>query len=246
MNLLVLMAGPSDKFHEAGHAFPKNLVEIGNRPVMEHVFTNLQPLLGNGDRMIAVLRRDENVRYHTDRVAQLLLPGVTICEVPSATAGAACSALLAVEYIDNDDPLIITNGDQLILADLNAAVADFRGRKLDGGVVVFEGVHPRWSFVRCNAEGLVVEAAEKRPISNQATAGFYYFARGRDFVRAAQQMILKDAHVEGAFYVCPAYNELLLTGARIGTHLIPRAAYISLATPQAAAAYSEQVKPRPA
>jgi dTDP-glucose pyrophosphorylase len=245
MNLLVLMAGPSEKFQEAGHAFPKNLVEIGNRPVIEHVIGNLQPLLGPGDRMIAVLRRDENVRYHTDRVAQLLCPAVIICEVPSATAGAACSALLAVDYIDNDDPLIITNGDQLILADLRAALADFRERKLDGGVVVFEGVHPRWSFVRCNAEGLVVEAAEKRPISNLATAGFYYFARGRDFVRAAEQMILKDAQVEGAFYVCPSYNELLLDNARIGIHQIPRAAYVSLATPQAAAAYSEQIKTRP-
>ena len=243
MNLLVLMAGPSDKFHEAGHAFPKNLVEIANRPVIEHVFENLQPLLGDSDRMIAVLRRDEIVRYHTDRVAQLLRPGVAVCEVPSATAGAACSALLAVDHIDNDEPLIVTNGDQLIMADLGAAVADFRRRKLDGGAVVFEGVHPRWSFVRSNAEGLVVEAAEKRPISNRATAGFYYFARGRDFVRAAEQMILKDAHVDGAFYVCPTYNELLLAGARIGTHLIPRASYISLATPQAAAAYSEQVKP---
>ncbi len=244
MNLLVLMAGPSDKFSEAGHRFPKNLVEVADRPIIEHVFANLQPLLGPADRMIAVLRHDENLRYHTDGVARLLRPAVTVCEVPSATAGAACSALLAVDYIDNDEPLIITNGDQLILADLPGAVSDFRERQLDGGIVVFEGVHPRWSFVRCSA-GLVVEAAEKRPISQLATAGFYYFARGRDFVRAAEQMILKDAHVEGAFYVCPVYNEMLLAGARIGIHLISRASYISLTTPQAAADYAERLKARP-
>jgi len=244
MNVLVLMAGPSDKYREAGHTFPKNLVEIAERPVIEHVVENLRGLLRADDRLILTLRREENLRFHTDRVAQLLAPGVTICEVGDKTAGAACSALLAIEHIDNDAPLVVTNGDQIILADLAAAVADFQQRGLDGGVIVFDGVHPRWSFVRCNAAGLVVEAAEKRPISRLATAGFYYFARGRDFVRAAQQMILKDAHVEGAFYVCPSYNELLLENARIGIHTIPRSAYFSLATPQGAQAYDEHLRSR--
>ena len=244
MNVLVLMAGPSDKYREAGHTFPKNLIEIAERPVIEHVVDNLCGLLRGDARLILALRRDENLRFHTDRVAQLLAPGVTIYEVGDKTAGAACSALLAIEHIDNDAPLVVTNGDQIILADLAAAVADFQQRGLDGGVIVFDGVHPRWSFVRCNAAGLVVEAAEKRPISRLATAGFYYFARGRDFVRAAQHMILKDAHVEGAFYVCPAYNELLLENARVGIHPIPRSAYFSLATPQGAQAYDEHLHSR--
>ena len=119
-----------------------------------------------------MLRREETLRHHTDRVARLLCPAVTVLDVANSTAGAACSALLAVEYIDNDEPLVITNGDQVILADLPAAVADFRQRQIDGGLIVFDGVHPRWSFVRCNADGFVVEAAEKRPISQLATAGF--------------------------------------------------------------------------
>ncbi len=241
MNLLILMAGSSDQFREAGHAFPKNLIEITGRPVIQHVIENLRPLLEAGDRLILVLRREEIAGNHTDMVARLLAPGVSICEVPAKTAGAACSALLAIDQIDNDDALVIANGDQILRADLPAALAGFRQRKLDAGVIVFDDVHPRWSFVRCNAEGLVVEAAEKRPISRLATAGFYYFARGRDFVRAASRMILKDAQVDGAFYVCPAFNELLLENARIGVHPIPRAAYFSLATPPGAQGYAEHL-----
>jgi dTDP-glucose pyrophosphorylase len=137
---------------------------------------------------------------------------------------------------------VICNGDQIILADLPSALADFKKRQLDGGVIVFEDVHPRWSFVKCNAEGLVVEAAEKRPISKLATAGFYYFQRGRDFVRAAERMILKDSQVDGLFYVCPAYNELLLENARVGVHVMPRQNYFSLATPQGAQIYTEFLK----
>jgi dTDP-glucose pyrophosphorylase len=242
MNVLLLMAGPSDKYREAGEAYPKNLVEIEGRPIIQRVLENAAPLLGKKDRLILVLNREEILRFHTDAVARLLAPAAHICEAPGKTAGAACSALLAIDQIDNDDPLVICNGDQIVLADLPAALADFKKRQLDGGLIVFEGVHPRWSFVKCNAEGLVVEAAEKRPISRLASAGFYYFARGRDFVRAAERMILKDSHVEGVFYVCPSYNELLLENARVGVHLMPRQNYFSLATPQGAQIYTEHLK----
>lgn len=242
MNILLLMAGPSDKFREAGHTFPKNLVEIEGRPIIQHVIENVSPLLSARNRLIVVLNQQEILRFHTDAVARLLVPDVHICEALGVTKGAACSALLAIDKIDSDTPLVICNGDQVVRADLPAAVADFETRQLDGGLIVFEDVHPRWSFVKCNAEGLVVEAAEKRPISRMATAGFYYFARGRDFVRAATRMILKDSNVEGAFFVCPSYNELLLENARIGVHSIPRSAYFSMATPQGAQTYAEYLK----
>lgn len=245
MNLLILMAGSSDKFREAGHTFPKSLVELNGLPLIQHAIENIRSLVQPGDRIVLTLRRDENLRHHTDMVVRLLLPDSIICEVAEATAGAACSALLAIAHIDNAEPLLIANGDQIIHADLPAAIADFRERRLDGGIVVFEDVHPRWSFARTNETGLVVETAEKRPISRLATAGLYYFARGRDFVRATQRMILKDAHVDGSFYICPAFNELLLENARIGVHQIPRSAYFSLATPQDTQAYSEFLKSHP-
>jgi dTDP-glucose pyrophosphorylase len=116
-------------------------------------------------------------------------------------------------------------------------VQEFSDHKLDGGIVVFEAVHPRWSFVKCDQEGRVVETAEKRPISNLATAGFYYFQKGRDFVKATIEMIKKDAHVNGLFYICPVYNELILAQKEVGVHVIPRVAYRSLASPADVHAY---------
>lgn len=118
------------------------------------------------------------------------------------------------------------------MTDLSKVVDDFRRRRLDAGTIVFESIHPRWSFVRLGEEDLIVEAAEKRPISRWATAGFYYFRRGIDFVAAATMSIRKDAQVAGQFYVCPTFNELILQQARIGIFRIDRSAYRSLATPQ--------------
>ena len=75
---------------------------------------------------------------------------------------------------------------------------------------------PKWSFAAVDARGRVTEVAEKRAISPHATVGIYNFARGRDFVRAADRMIAADERVGGEFYVAPVYNRLIAEGAEIG------------------------------
>jgi dTDP-glucose pyrophosphorylase len=242
MNVLVLMAGKDDAFREAGYQYPKNLIEIDGLPLIERVLGGLSSLLAEGARLVVCVRGEENRRHHTATVVRLLVPAAEVVEIQGPTAGAACTALLAVDHIDNDEPLLIVNGDQILNADVGAIIRGFRDRRLDGGIIVFEAVHPRWSYVRLGAGGYVVEAAEKRPISNLATAGAYYFARGRDFVRSATESIKKDAHVNGVFYVCPTYNEMILTQARVGVHSIARDAYISLATPDGVRAYEARLQ----
>lgn len=242
LNILVLMAGSSEAFAQAGHAFPKNLVEIDGDPLVQHVLRSLDRLTVPAERrFICVVKRDENTRFHTGAVIRLIDPQATIVEIDGDTSGAACSALLAIEHVDNEEPLLIVNGDQILDVDLNAIVVDFANRKLDGGIVVFKDIHPRWSFVKCDADGFVIEAAEKRPISDLATAGFYFFQRGMDFVQAAMAMILKGASVNSVFYICPAYNEMILRHRRIGVFTIPKTAYYSLATPAGTAAYSARL-----
>lgn len=239
MNILVLMSGSSQSFKEAGYTYPKNLIELAGHPTVQHVMESLKPLKDMGGRFVCVLSKDENRKHHTGKVLKLIDPDATLIEVNEKNSGAACSALLAMDYINNDESLIIANGDQILVGvDLKALVAGFRDRQLDAGVVVFEDIHPRWSFVKCDASGLVIETAEKRPISKFATAGFFYFSRGSDFVLAAMEMIKKDAQLCGLFYICPALNEMILRQGRIGIHRIARENYCSLATPTDAQAYA--------
>jgi dTDP-glucose pyrophosphorylase len=245
INVLVLMSGPSDPFKEAGFSYPKNLVEIAGKPLLQRVLGSLSSLSRIGARFFCVIREDENLQFHTGAVIRLLMPNANIIEVKGATAGAACSALLAIEHIGQDTPLVVVNGDQIIASDVCARVVDFQSRRLDGGVIVFEDLHPRWSFVKCDNFGHVLEAAEKRPISKYATAGFYYFARGDDFVAGASAMIAKNAHVGGNFYVCPVYNELILNQKTIGVSLIQRSEYHSLTNPASVATYEAVLHQKP-
>jgi dTDP-glucose pyrophosphorylase len=245
MNVLVLMAGEGDAFRDAGYLYPKNLVEIDGLPLVQRVIDSLRPLLSHAEhRFIFLVPEEENRQYHTGDVIRLLVPDAVVVEVHKPTAGAACTALLAIEEMAAAEPLLIVNGDQVVDADLSVIITEFRERGLDGGIVVFEAVHPRWSYVKCDADGFVIETAEKRPISNLATAGIYWFARGADFLEAAMQSIKKDAHVGGNFYICPCYNEMLLKQSRIGIQRVLRDVYFSLAAPQGAHDYEEYLRAR--
>ena len=129
--------------------------------------------------------------------------------VDSLTEGAACTALLAEEFINNDEDLLIANSDQYI----EYQAPNFNMLKnqtnCDAIVYTFNAVHPKWSFVKTNARGFITEVAEKKPISNIATCGIYWYRKGSDFVKYAKQMIEKDIRVNNEFYIAPVYNELI-------------------------------------
>jgi NDP-sugar pyrophosphorylase family protein len=243
MNVLFLLAGDSKAFEEQGYLYPKYLLEIDGKPLVQHVIEHIT--VTRPVQHIFVVRKEEAERFHFESVLQLLSPQAEVIIAEGATHGAACTALLAVELIDNEEPLLIVNGDQIVELPLDEALDSFEQKGLQGGIIVFDSVHPRWSYVRLNDEGLVIEAAEKRPISRNATAGLYYFAKGSAFVSAAKEMIRKDASVCDAFYVCPAYNELLLNQGAIGVFQIPREKYHSLALPQGVQAFEENLRNQP-
>lgn len=242
MNILIPMGGSDEAFRQHGYAYAKPLVEIAGRPLVQHIFDPLREVPGG--RAIFVIRKEDDLRFHLRDVLRLLDPAVEVIRADGPTAGAACTALLAIEYIDNEDELLIANADQILAFDLSGILDRFRARGLDAGTVVFDSVHPRWSFVKTDADDMVIEAAEKRPISRNATAGVYYFRQGRYFVEAAKAMIMKDASVNGGYFVCPSLNELVLAQKRVGIERIAREQYVSLATPQAVEEYEQLLKTR--
>ncbi len=242
MNIVIPMAGGDELFQRHGYPYAKAVIEIDNRPLVEHAFDRLQVV--KDAKFVFVIRKEDDLRFHLRDMLKLLDSDAEVIRAEGRTAGAACTAMLAVEHIAEDEELIIANGDQVLRFDLNDALRSFRERDLDGGTVVFDSVHPRWSFVKTDSSGLVIEAAEKRPISRHATAGVYYFKKGRYFLDAAKSMIRKGASVNDAYFVCPCFNEMILAQQRVGTYEIERSDYISLATPQAIEDYEKVLAAR--
>lgn len=237
--VLVPMAGRSAFFSPTEHYFPKPLLEVRGRMMIERVIESLQTI-GDGPRFVFIINREDNVNFHLASTLALLTKGTAqVLEQRGDTGGALCSCLLGLEHIRPDEPLIISNSDQVIDVDYNAVLAQFASRGLDAATIVFPSAHPQWSYVRTDADGFVVESAEKNPISSHAIAGFYYFAAGSLFVDAAQQVIRKGTRVKDRFFVSQTFNELILAGKRLGTYEIPRDAYHSFYSPGRIAEFQE-------
>lgn len=232
LTILIPMAGKSVFFRADDFHFPKPLIEIDGKPMIQHVIENLKTFHGH-IRFIFVLNREECRKHHLDQVVRLLTDGrCEIITINGETQGYACSALLAIEHIDNEEELIIANSDQIFDLDLNEMLSSFRQENLDAGVPVFDTVHPRWSYVELGPKEDIIEAAEKKPLSRNAVAGLFYFRRGRFFVRAAMNMIKKDARVNDAFYIAPALNEMILDNRKLGIFQLDADRYHSFYSPE--------------
>jgi dTDP-glucose pyrophosphorylase len=184
-------------------------------------------------KFIFLVRAEDCSTHHLDDTLKVLTNGhCHVIKVEKPTHGAACTVLLAIDHINSNEELVISNGNQVIEHDLNKAIDAFRSKKADAGTICFESIHPKWSYVRTDENNLVVELAEKRPISNRAIAGFYYFKNGSSFVNAAFESIKKDAHVNNAYFIAPCMNELVLLGKEIRYYDLGPNQYHSFYTPQ--------------
>lgn len=213
LNVLIPMAGAGSRFEQAGYTFPKPLIDVKGRPMIQVVTDNLN-IKAN---YIYVVQKEHREKYNLDTLLDLITPGCKIVEVDGVTEGAACTALLAKKHIDNDNPLFFANSDQFVEWDSNEFMYKMNETEADGGIVTFKATHPKWSFAKIDEQGLVTEVAEKNPISDLATVGFYYWKNGSDFVKYAEEMIEKDIRVNNEFYVCPVFNQAIQDGKQIRT-----------------------------
>lgn len=214
MNVIIPMAGAGSRFAEAGFSFPKPLIDVNGKPMIQVVVENI----GLDSNYIFLVQKEHRKKYHLDNMLPLIAPNCKVIEVDGITEGAACTTLLAKDIIDNDSPLFFANSDQWVDWDPTQFMYDMQETQADGGIVTFKATHPKWSFAKIDENGMVTEVAEKNPISNNATVGYYYWRHGSDFVRYAEQMIEKDIRVNNEFYVCPVFNEAIQDGKKILTH----------------------------
>ena len=211
MNVLIPMAGAGSRFAQAGYTFPKPLIEVNGKPMIQVVVENLNVEA----HYIFLVQKEHYEKYNLKQLLNLIAPNCDIIQVDGITQGAACTTLLAKELINNDEPLLMANSDQFVEWNSNECLYAFTADNVDGGIVSFKATHPKWSFAKLDTDGFVSEVAEKNPISDNATVGIYYWKKGADYVKYAEQMIEKNIRTNNEFYVCPVFNEAIQDGKKI-------------------------------
>ncbi len=218
MNLLVPLAGRGKRFAEKGYKLPKPLVDVDGKTMIERVIDNLGP----ANRHIFLVLQEHIDEYNIHKVLLDIVPNCVVVPVCGITEGAACTCLLAKQHIDNDEPLLIANSDQLM--EWNASHFQLHCFShtgwADGVILTFESNFAGDSFAKLNSWGDVEYVREKEVISKHGTCGVYYWRRGWMFVKYAEQMIQNNIRVNNEFYVCPVYNEMISQYHRVSTYHI--------------------------
>ena len=216
LNVVIPMAGAGSRFQKEGYKDIKPMIAVGNKLMIQVVLDNIN-IKAN---YIFIVQKEHNLRYNFNHWFKTICRDnpYKIVEVEQLTEGACCTVLTAKKYIDNNKPIIIINSDQFIEWDANQFMYKMMSKNVDGGILTFKKENdPKWSYAKLDNNGFVTEVQEKKPISNLATVGLYYWKKGLDFVKYAEEMICKNERVNNEFYVCPVYNYAIKDGKRIIT-----------------------------
>lgn len=230
VKIIIPLAGPSDLFTNVGYAYPKPLIDIKGTPMIQHVIEKIGAL-PMPHKFIFIIKEDDASKFHLDNTLRLLSPACEIVKLKRNTMGGLCSVLMAIEKIDEDDSIIILNGDQIIEENFSAIYQFWTSNDADAGVVTFRSVHPRWSYAHTE-NGQVVQTAEKNPISTNAIAGYYYFSYASLFFDCAFEVIKNDVQLEGNYYISSVLNEYILRNKKVLIYPIKPEQYHSFYSPQ--------------
>ena len=214
INIVIPMAGRGSRFADAGYTTPKPLIDVLGKPMIAQVSDNVRP--AQAHRFLYLCLQEHIEQYDLRERLAAISPGCEVISVDHVTEGAACTVLLAEDYIDNDEPLMIANSDQLVDYPIDEYLKAGEGK--DGLIMTVHADGANFSYLCHDEEGRVTLVREKEKISNEATVGIYNYARGKDYVRFAKKMIEDDLRIKGEFYVAPVYNLLIEAGMHIGYH----------------------------
>lgn len=240
LNVLIPCAGTGQRFKDAGYKEPKPLIDVLGTPMIEASIKSLLPSRYDSITLVFATLRDHNIDLVLYRMFPKVKYIVDIVDVGFPTNGSLCSCLAARNIIATSIPLVIANCDQII----EGGWGDLPSRNADGAILTMKGDgSKKWSYVKVD-KGLVSEVKEKEPISDRATCGVYWFARGIDFVDAADKMIAANDTTNGEFYVAPVYNYFIKYGLKVDEVPIENygGVFHGLGTPEDLQAYIESKK----
>lgn len=241
INIVIPMAGLGSRFSKVGYEKPKPFIDVDGKPMIVRVLENL----AYPDARYILIARKEHMEKEAELVAQIEKEfNAIFIPIDKLTEGTACTVLYARKYINNNDPLLIANSDQIVDINIFDFINDCKNRNLDGSILTFvdEYKDPKWSFAKLDENSLVTEVKEKLVISEFATVGIYLFSKGKDFVDASIDMIIENDRVNNEFYTCPTYNYVIKDGSKIGIYNIEFEQMHGIGTPEDLNLYMKLIK----
>jgi hypothetical protein len=197
-NLILTMAGGSNRFRQAGIESPKWMLNVDGKSLL---YWALLPMLDKVNSIIFVALKAHKARQLiTEICSELKISNYEVIELPKVLAGQALSARVATRVLPAMNSIIIWNIDTI----LRPKLKDFSslGNLPWMGLSELQG--DNWSFAEIS-NNLVTNVAEKKRISKWASIGMYGFPSAESF-KSALSWYTEKNHSETEIYVAPLYH----------------------------------------
>jgi hypothetical protein len=159
-------------------------------------------------------------------VSKLLLERGWIVRYAPKTLGALPTAMFGLSEISSEGPLFVAPGDSYVTHGYLDLMKDFRFTEFDACVPTISASGATWSYVRTTDAGDLLEIAEKRIISSQATTGFFGYRTASVFQESAKWALKNHFTLNDTYYVSSTIQAMLILGQSITTKKIsPGTAY---------------------
>jgi len=230
MNVVIPMAGRGERFKKEGFSLPKPLIEFNNKTMIEYAIESLG-IEGNYI-FITYKYEDENLNLKLNNILNTIVKNPVIIQIDYITEGPASSALLAQEFINNEEELVITNCDQIMTWDTNDFINYTKDSDLDGIVVTYDVITEKNSYIKIEENGFASKLDEKEIISNLSLNGIHYWKKGSYFISSTTKMVKNNIRVNNEFYISLSYNEMIKQGLKVGNYHIKNEDHHAVGTPE--------------
>lgn len=211
MLLVIPMAGRGSRFSNVGYSTPKPLIQVGGKPMIHHAFKSVADT--NYRKVVFIALKEHEQEYHvSELIRKEVVENFELILLDEVTEGQLCTVLAASTYFKPNEGILIAASDSYIKSNL---AEELKSSQADGLISVIDLPGEQWSFAKTNEHGKVIEVAEKKKISNNASTGIYYFRDSILFEEEAKKMINNKETTRGEYYIMPLYNKFIEYGKTI-------------------------------
>lgn len=230
MTIIITMAGVGSRFRKAGYNCPKYMIEAKGKTLFDWSMDSLKDYNVATNKYIFVVRKEDNAEsFILEHCKKIGIHNVKVVELNHMTDGQATTCLLALEYCDPNDSIMVYNIDTYVEPG-EMKYSDIKG---EGHIPCFHADGDHWSFVRLGENGQALEVREKQRISDNCTLGAYYFSSAKLYRKLYSEYYADSSHMEkNEKYIAPLYNYMIEKGMCVTISVVNATKVHVLGTPE--------------
>jgi NDP-sugar pyrophosphorylase family protein len=227
--IIIPMSGIGKRFVDAGYNAPKPFITVDGLPIIEHVLN----LFDRPSDCIFICNEQHMKHYEYRKILKDISPGCKIYEVSNENRKGPVDAISKIfDYIDDDRDVIVSYCDYGTQWNYEDFLINIYEKKIDGSIPCYTGFHPHMlgndDYAYCKIDNdYVCEVREKKPFTNNkmneyASNGTYYFKSGKILKKYFKELINKNIHINGEFYVSLVYNLMIEDNLKVNIYEIKK------------------------